>query len=422
MNSFLIAFSPVANLKRLLRRPESHYPVLDGLRALSMLMIIVIHSCSLYATMHPRLSLVEVIEQSGWAAWVWNSDKSVDVFFVISGFLITGILLRDMQRTGRLRLGRFYLRRFLRLSPAYWVVMAFYAVHGLQNWENLWANVLYVNNFLPYEKQAMNWTWTLAIEEQFYLLYPLVLSFLVLKTKHPIRWLWGLFGLSFVVILAVILKDSQLRSSPLSLFAMDLAFHNRYFSVLYDNFYTRYGALICGCIASAAHMLHKERLRHFFDSATGKSLALLSLTLILVVMMFPVMSRRFDAWPSLTLLYQVFSRNLFSASVAFLALAAMENRSFARPFTLFFSLRFWYPLAQLSYSMYLCHLFPIVILVKLAVHATASQAGIAADPWPAMWTLSFVSMIVTIGIAVPIYLLVERPIMNLREIFDHSER
>jgi peptidoglycan/LPS O-acetylase OafA/YrhL len=415
MNVLLNAFSPVRNLNRLLRRPEGHYPVLDGLRALSILMIIVIHTASLYGALTPGLRLIDLIEESGWAAWVWNSDKSVDVFFVISGFLITGILLREIRKHGRLRLGRFYLRRFLRLSPAYWTVMAVYVAFGLKNSSNIWANILYVNNFLPYEKQAMNWTWTLAIEEQFYLLYPLVLATLAVKTKNPLPWLWGLFGLSFGVILAVILSDETIRSTPLSVFAMDMAFHDRYFSVLYDNFYTRYGALMCGCIAAAYHMLEGPRLRDFLDSTAGKSLGLASLAVILFIMMFPAMSRKYDAYPALSIVYQVFSRNLFSASVACLALAAIEKRAFSRMFERFFSLKIWYPLAQLSYSMYLWHLFPIVVLVKTAAHTAASNPSAGdGSPWAVIAALSVYSTIITILGAVVIYLLVERPVMNLR--------
>ncbi|MDV7396633.1 acyltransferase family protein, partial [Arthrospira platensis SPKY1] len=113
---------------------------------------------------------MDLVEESGllWS-WVWNADKSVDIFFVISGFLISGILLRQIDRDGKIQMWQFYSRRFLRLSPAYWLVIGLYVAIGvyvvddkareLMKLENLWANVLYVNNFLPYKEQAMNWTW-----------------------------------------------------------------------------------------------------------------------------------------------------------------------------------------------------------------------------------------------------------------------
>jgi len=206
MSSLLSAFSPVRNLKQLFVRPESNFPVLDGFRALSMLLIMVFHTFSIYCVYNPEVELIDMVEASGWSAWIWNADKSVDIFFVISGFLITSLLLRQIDRDGRIHFGNFYLRRFLRLSPAYWAVIALYACMGFSttdmdaraqlNLENLWANLLYVNNFVPYQEQAMNWTWTLAIEEQFYLIYPLVLFVLVKHTRRPLMGLWGLLALN----------------------------------------------------------------------------------------------------------------------------------------------------------------------------------------------------------------------------------
>src|SRR5690606_29414111 len=179
MHPVLSAFSPIRNIKQLFVRPSGNFPVLDGFRALSMLMIMVFHTFAIY-TNHPDsgVTMIDMIEEGGllWS-WAWNADKSVDIFFVISGFLISGILLRQIDRDGKIHMWNFYSRRFLRLSPAYWLAIALYVWLGYNtmteesrahlNIDNLWANLLYVNNFLPYEEQAMNWTWTLAIEEQF---------------------------------------------------------------------------------------------------------------------------------------------------------------------------------------------------------------------------------------------------------------
>ena len=230
MKDFVSAFSPVTNLKHLFHRPSSNFPVLDGFRALSMLMIIVFHTATIYSAVHPDIELIDMIDQSGWLlAWVWNSDKSVDIFFVISGFLITGILLRQIDREGEIRFANFYWRRFLRLSPAYWFVIVIYVLLGLPNVENIWANLFYVNNFLSYDDQAMNWAWTLAIEEQFYLLYPVVLMLLVNNTKNPLRWMWVLLAISFMIRFAVIMLDERIRTTSGSVIATDPEFHSYHF-------------------------------------------------------------------------------------------------------------------------------------------------------------------------------------------------
>lgn len=417
MKAFLSAFSPIQNLKHLFIRPSSNFPVLDGFRALSMLMIIVFHACTIYASMQPQVELIDMIDQSGWAlAWVWNSDKSVDIFFVISGFLITGILLRQIDKEGKIRFGNFYLRRFLRLSPAYWFVLAIYVMLNLPNVENAWANILYVNNFLHYDDQAMNWTWTLAIEEQFYLVYPVILMLLVNNTKNPLRWMWGLLGLSFVIRFAVIMMDEAIRTTPGSVIATDHEFHAYHFSVLYDNLYTRYGALLCGCIAAYYYFHHEEALRDFLNSTWGKALEFASFFCIVFLMSMPVLSQQFDGYTSLAVIYQTVSRNIFSASIAYLALVCLEKSYLSWGLNLIFSNRFWYPLAQLSYSMYLIHVFPIAILVQNGIAAMEKYPErYNYTHWEAMTLISLYSTGLTILGAVIIYLIIERPIMNLRK-------
>lgn len=416
MNSLLSAFSPVRNIKHLFIRPASNFAVLDGFRAISMLMVLVFHTFTIYSTFNPNVELIDMIEASGWSAWVWNSDKGVDVFFVISGFLITGILLRQIDADGKVHFGNFYLRRFLRLSPAYWLVMLLYVALNLPNVNNIWANLLYVNNFLDYEIQAMNWSWSLAIEEQFYLLYPLLLMVLINNTKRPLLWMWVVLGISFVIRFAIIVLDERIRTTPGSVLALDTEFHAYHFSVLYDNLYTRYGALFCGCIAAFYYFHHEASLRQFLNTGVGKLLEFASFATIIVVLWLPVLSRTFDDYPILSIIYQTASRNLFSASIAYLALVCLERSYLSRFLNLIFANRIWYPFAQLSYSMYLLHVFPIAVLVQLGVDAMQRfPERYDYTHFEAMSLICLYSTGLTILGALIVYLVIERPIMNLRK-------
>jgi len=426
MSSLLSAFSPVRNLKQLFVRPESNFPVLDGFRALSMLLILVFHTFSIYCVYNPEVELIDMVEASGWSAWIWNADKSVDIFFVISGFLITNLLLRQINRDGRIHFGNFYLRRFLRLSPAYWAVIGLYAWMGFSTMDmdaraqlkldNLWANLLYVNNFIPYQEQAMNWTWTLAIEEQFYLVYPLILMWLMTCTRRPLMGLWGLLALSFLIRLLVVVLDERILTTPGSQLALNKEFHAYHFSVLYDNLYTRFGALVCGCIAAYYYFHHEPALRRFLISTWGKLAEFVSFGIIILLMWMPVLSREFDEYQTLTAIYQIIGRNLFSGAVAYLALVCLEKSYLSRVLNLLFSNRLWYPLAQLSYSMYLLHIFPILILVQLGVSAMQKYPErYDYTHWEAMSLICVYATGITILGAVIVYLIIERPIMNLRK-------
>jgi peptidoglycan/LPS O-acetylase OafA/YrhL len=139
-------------------------PSLDGLRTLSIVMVLLGH---LYGTAHYPFNRF-----TRYLAGL--SHLGVAIFFVISGFLITSLLLKEKTRTGRIQLGQFYKRRTLRIFPAaftYITVMALVARPGF---------LIYAYAFLfSYVKRPYPWVlghlWSLSVEEQFYLLWPAVL-------------------------------------------------------------------------------------------------------------------------------------------------------------------------------------------------------------------------------------------------------
>src|ERR1700677_2490575 len=153
------------------RGQNSRWPALDGLRAFAVLTVMAAHLND--PTLFP------------------GGGLGVDVFFVISGFLITSILLGEQDKRGRVGFGAFYARRALRLFPALVVVLAVVAVvcatdsHIFLAHETLagipWI-VLYAGNWLRAFSHAaslgvLGHTWSLAVEEQFYLIWPVIFVF-----------------------------------------------------------------------------------------------------------------------------------------------------------------------------------------------------------------------------------------------------
>ena len=133
----------------------SRIPQLDGLRALAML------SVFLYAALS--------------APMLW---MGVDVFFVLSGFLITGILLERKAKGGSY-FGYFYSRRARRILPPYWMLIAISSLLFGSAWMKHWywyvsfaTNVPLALNQLSH--QSLSVLWSLAVEEQFYLIWPVV--------------------------------------------------------------------------------------------------------------------------------------------------------------------------------------------------------------------------------------------------------
>jgi len=148
-------------------------PGLDLLRALAIIVVVIYHAALFGFKLPSR------IDRFGWIG--------VDLFFVLSGYLIGGQLLAPLARGNEISLGRFFARRVLRIMPAYFVVLAVYFL--LPSWREypdmsqpLWKFLLSVQNIALHGGTAFSHAWSLAVEDQFYLGLP---SILILVSRWP---------------------------------------------------------------------------------------------------------------------------------------------------------------------------------------------------------------------------------------------
>ena len=206
---------------RLGKRPE-----LDGIRGLSVLAVMAWHVALPY---------------------VKAGNIGVDVFFVLSGFLITTLLLQEWEKNGTINLKNFYIRRGLRLFPVLFVVMLLYAVYATfceepiqaaNTYKYIAATLFYVANWVQVifglHHPVLGHTWSLAVEEQFYIFYPLLLiGFLRLKIDH--RWLLLFFA---ILILGVILNRFWIWEGEMS------------YDRAHMSLDTRADALLIGCLVA----------------------------------------------------------------------------------------------------------------------------------------------------------------------------
>jgi len=144
-------------------------PTLDGLRAFSIILVLLNH---LVGTLYYPAVL------SPLGAF---GNFGVRVFFVISGYLITSLLIKEHERTGAISLKNFYLRRVFRIFPAAYTYLLVLAVlnakyHILHRHDLLFA-ATYLTNFRLSRAWHVGHLWSLAVEEQFYMLWPMVLVF-----------------------------------------------------------------------------------------------------------------------------------------------------------------------------------------------------------------------------------------------------
>jgi len=166
-----------------IQRPR-HIPSLDGLRALSVLLVIVLHTLlrhSLYKFIPFPLRLLG------------NGALGVFIFFVISGYLITTLLLREQDKTHAISLKSFYLRRAFRILPPLYAYVFFLAalgatghLPGMNRHELITALTLTRNYARHVDLWAMEHLWSLCIEEQFYVLWPTTLVLCLLHRRDAV--------------------------------------------------------------------------------------------------------------------------------------------------------------------------------------------------------------------------------------------
>ena len=216
---------------------RQYYPALDGLRGLAILLVVVYHN----------FGFINVFF-FGWLG--------VDLFFVLSGFLITDILLKAVGRENFLR--NFYMRRLLRILPLYYLALILFLViiprlnipfdikYYTDNQVWLWT---YFQNWLyifknPGQTNTLNHLWSLAVEEQFYVLWPLV----ILLLKKP------KFLLVFISLLLVAVLGLRLWAWVNQV--ADLAYFNLYT-------FTRIDGICIGCMVALLQRINPGFLKKY---------------------------------------------------------------------------------------------------------------------------------------------------------------
>ena len=229
---------PLTSSSAFARRAGERLASLDGVRALAAGAVAVAHA----------------------GLWWMPADTAVLAFFVLSGFIITWLMLAEFTRSGSIDLRGFYWRRSLRIFPAfyaYWlfIVGSRLVLHKPLVWPQTWASFFYVNNYYQAlhgdPSTSLSHSWSLGIEEQFYLLWPAlmigIITLIVATHRHlhtsdevRTRQLRVLQLTLAIIIVAVWIRRAWLFA------------HGTPESYIYEAFDTRFDHLAIGCFLAVA--------------------------------------------------------------------------------------------------------------------------------------------------------------------------
>ena len=360
-----------------------YFQPLDIVRFTAAMLILVTHSYEHWVDV-PAVAAVAT-DWNGQPAWwadklklfVGSFNIGVDIFFLMSGFLITYLLLAEKQQYGRIDIKSFYMRRVLRIWPLYYLCVAIAPLlthFAHEPAANMPAHLLFLGNFdlmkNGWGSTAVNHLWSICIEEHFYLVWPLLIALV------PRRWLTSAFGA--VIFISFLTRLYYFYFVPDSYMA------------LYLHTLCRWDSLAIGSLFAYAHFHGyglprvPAPLRWMLYAAT--------------LLVFACDS--YGNWDNVFLLS--FKKYVFLGVIAFFIGNVLFNPNSAvkwRGRTVF------HYFGKISYGIYMFHGFVIFILVRVF--------PVFHTPFFILWVMLF-----TLIVSAASYELLEKPILRLKKHFD----
>ena len=356
-----------------MRGPErklTYQPALDGVRAIAALSVVFYH-----------------LRLPGFA----GGGLGVDIFFTLSGFLISSIILTELERTGRLSYRSFYIRRGLRLLPAYFatVILAlaayFLIVEVGGTLRGALFSFFYIANWAAAFDQGLGTlahTWSLSVEEQFYFLWPVLLVLLFRRARGTGRGLLIAVSVAWAAMWVITL---------VCVFALHITF-----DLLNNGTPFRATELLAGCVlAVAVRHGYLDRLtrRRTLSSVLGV-IALLGLIALIVFGHSESNAELLAIWIGVS-------------GCTALLIASVQGE---HP-TLVGRVLSWRPLVvigMMSYGVYLWH-FPVMVSID-------QMYGLGSFPAAAT------SLLITAVLVTASYYLLEKPFLRLKGRFERGLR
>jgi peptidoglycan/LPS O-acetylase OafA/YrhL len=372
---------------------DDRYPSLHGFRVLAIVSVVQYHVTWIFAG-EQGIKLDRRFVDGSLTVFF-----GMDLFFILSGFLIGSILIRSLATSGTQNIRRFYVRRVFRTFPPYYIVLTVlastYALTAAQR-SHLVYEYVYGTNFLPLERPEviMFWGWSLALEEQFYLTVPLL--FFVLHRLKSDRLRIALLAVLWASALVVRLVIFY-RWRPWNDFVL--------YGAVYFRTYTRYDTLVAGILLAFVHARYKERIARWLEAPFHRALLALPSLGCLWLLLRPTMFGAGQAqlvhmfvWGTVT-------------SLMYLPLLTLLLHS-KSPIERLLAWPGFRRIATLGYGVYLVHI-PLIdhVLVPFARRMQARDVPMWFV-WPA--SLSAV-LAMSFVIAYVMHLVVEKPSLRIRE-------
>jgi peptidoglycan/LPS O-acetylase OafA/YrhL len=371
---------------------DNRYATLHGFRVFAIVSVVQYHVT--WVLLESQITMPARFVQASLRTFF-----GMDLFFLLSGFLIGSILLRSLDSTGTLDLGRFYVRRIFRTFPPYYVVLAYLALvtplSAVQR-GNLVYEALYATNVVSktHGDVVMFWGWSLALEEQFYLAIPGLFWLLHKLRSDRSR-----------IVLLVVLALGALALRLYKLYFQGPWTDGELYSRLYFRTLTRYDALIWGVLLCLLVQRWGDRLRAWLAAPAPRALLAIPSLGILWILHTPDLFG-----PAYTQLVHVLSWGTLTSVMyyGFVLLLLQGEGWIAR----FFSAHAFRQIATLGYGVYLVHIPLCYGLLVPFMRALLRRAVPVMLAWPLGLALVLAA---SFFIAYVLHVVIEKPTLRWRQ-------
>lgn len=374
---------------------DNRYPSLHGLRVLAIVSVVQFHVTWIFAG-EQGIRLDRDFTASSLTVFF-----GMDLFFMLSGFLIGMILLRSLAKTGSQNLKRFYIRRVSRTFPSYYVVLTYLALTTsltASQLKHLPWEYLYGTNFMSLLRSdiIMFWGWSLALEEQFYLTVPILFFVLHrLRSDRARLVLLTCVWLAALVIRIVIF----LKRAPWT----DLLLYE----ALYFRPHTRFDTLVAGIILAFVHHHWGDAIEVWLKKPFHRALLGLMSLACLWLLVQPYMFGKEHVQ-----LVHVFAWGTVTSIMYFGVLLLLIHGDTGSWVHRALSAPIFRKIATLGYGVYLVHI-PLCDQVIVP----AAQAA-QARHWPMLlvWPAALLAlMLSSLALAYVMHVVIEKPSLRVRE-------
>ncbi len=370
------------------KEKKIYFPYLDVVRFVAAFMIVIYHAYKAWRGWFGELGILsngEHKELSSFGTYIHhildNLAIGVDVFFILSGFLITYILIKEKEKMGKINIFKFMVRRSLRIWPLYFLLIAI--APFLVSWvestpPDYWYNILFINNFHTINTQE--WTypfahfWSICIEEHFYLVWPFAIAFI--PNKYLLRFFTA------VILLSIGYRAYEAMTSE------------QYWYELYLHTFSRMDLLVLGAIG--AYFYARKPFNIYLKSYLRYT--------IWAILLFTLSLESEVLWNGV--LSAAFKKYLYISLITVLLLDYNFNPSFKhwlRPRSIF------HYFGRISYGIYMYgNILILIIMKRIMMDYNITN----------LYMYMLIVTVLSLGVPIISYELFEKPILKFKKHFE----